>query len=111
MQGTKRRGYCPFLALGSDTVGGFMTGAAWLAHGKSACMHGRVAVGASSHAIAPTYAYDTGAEHATWVKHFGVATQFLMSQYALAVWCRDTIFDVTTGISLLDSGHNFWCRD
>ena len=40
---------------------------------------------------------------ATWVRHFGVATQFLVSRHGLFVWCHDQSLWVTTG-----SG---WCRD
>ena len=111
MQGTKRRGYCPFPALGRDTAGGVATGAVWRGHGKSACAHDWEAAGAAAHATAPTCTHDTGAEYVTWVRHFSVVTQFLMSRFGLAVWCCDMIFDVTTSISLLESRHNFWCRD
>ena len=101
--GDQTEGLLPISSLGRDTTGGVATGAAWRANGKSACVHGQVADGAATHAIAPTCAYYIGAEHATWVRHFGVATQFLMSRNGLPFWCRDTIFDVMTGISLLES--------
>ena len=63
------------------------------------------------HSTAPARAHDTSFEHVTWVRHFHFVTQFLVSRYGLAVWCRDTIFDVVIGIGLLGSRHNFWCRD
>ena len=44
LQGTKWRGYCPFLALGHNTTGGVVTGAAWraYAHGRDSASTYRV---------------------------------------------------------------------
>ena len=112
MQGVKWRGYCPFPALGRDTVGGVATGATWRAHGRHACTHGRAAARAAARATVLTCTHDTGAKRARpGPSRNGVATHFFVLRPGLAglvsrhtFWCCDTI-------GLRGVATHCWCRD
>ena len=68
LQGTKRRGYCPFLVPGCDTAGGVTTGRAWCAQ--------QARIAACDSASAPT----------KWALHL---TCFPWPQVATSVLCRN----------------------
>ena len=100
MQGHNGMGYCPFPVLGRDPE----------------MVSRQVGPGTRVRARRPSTRPSVRVRHGfgarvTWVRHFGVATQILVSRHGLAIWRHDTVFGVMTEGAAGVSRHGFWRRE